>query len=267
MNSPSPSLEYFGTLFGVAGRVAFVTGARQGIGRSLALALARAGANVVVTRQGFEDLEAIARELDEIGVEHLELELELTDTANIEEAVHTAEQRWGRLDIVVNNAGLSIRKDAIDFVADEWDAILDANLRGAFLVCQAAAREMGDRGGRIINVSSTFARVAVAQRAPYAASKAGLEHLTRVLAVEWAGRGITVNAIAPATIITEGRREMFADEDARKERIRQIPLARFGTPEDLVGAVLLLAGDAGSFITGATIVVDGGFTLGPAGAE
>src|SRR5262249_25817196 len=150
----------------------------------------------------------------------------------------------------------------VEYSVAEWDAVLATNLRAPFLLARAAAPLMASPGGRIVNVSSTFARAAVPERAPYAASKAGLEHLTRVLALEWAPRGITVNAIAPGATPTETRQAVLGSEEAVRARTAEIPLGRLGAPEDLVGALLLLAGDAGGFITGQTIVVDGGYTLG-----
>jgi NAD(P)-dependent dehydrogenase (short-subunit alcohol dehydrogenase family) len=237
-----------------------VTGARQGIGRELALTLGRAGASVAVTSRERQRLDGIAAELEQLGAPHLEVALDVISEAEVSAAVDAVVARFGRLDVVVNNAGLSIRKDALELQAPEWDAMLDTNLRGPFLVCRESARAMTD-GGRIINISSTFARTAVAQRAAYAAAKAGLEQLTRVLAVEWAPRGITVNAIALTTVETESRRDLFPTEEARQSRIRAIPLGRLGVAEDASGALLLLAGAAGRFVTGQTIVVDGGFTL------
>jgi NAD(P)-dependent dehydrogenase (short-subunit alcohol dehydrogenase family) len=237
-----------------------VTGARQGIGRELALALARAGASVAVTSRDRDGLGGIAAELEHLDAPHLELALDVTSETEVSAAVDAVVAQFGRLDIVVNNAGLSIRKDALELGLSEWDAIVDTNLRGPFLVSREGARAMTD-GGRIINISSTFARAAVAQRAAYSAAKAGLEQLTRVLALEWAPRKITVNALALTTVETESRRDLFPTEEARQERIRAIPLARLGIADDAAGALLLLAGEAGRFITGHTLVVDGGFTL------
>jgi NAD(P)-dependent dehydrogenase (short-subunit alcohol dehydrogenase family) len=237
-----------------------VTGARQGIGRELALALGRAGATVAVTSRDRDGLGGVAAELDQLGVPHLELALDVTSETEVSAAIDAVVAQFDRLDIVVNNAGLSVRKDALDLELSEWDAILDTNLRGPFLVAREGARVMKD-GGRIINISSTFARSAVAQRAAYSAAKAGLEQLTRVLALEWAPRGITVNALALTTVETESRRDLFPTEEARQARIRAIPLGRLGVADDAAGAILLLAGEAGRFITGHTLMVDGGFTL------
>jgi NAD(P)-dependent dehydrogenase (short-subunit alcohol dehydrogenase family) len=248
-------------LFGLPGKVALVTGARQGLGRELALALAHAGASVAVTSRRPGELAEIARELGEIGVDHLELELEAGDAEHAERAVAAVRARFGRLDIVVNNAGRSIRKPALEHTLDDWDSVFEANLRGVFLLCRAAAPAMAD-GGRIVNISSTFAQAAYPNRVAYAASKAGLEQLTRALAVEWAGRGITVNAISLTTIETESRRDLFATPEARARRIAKIPLGRLGLTSDAIAPLLLLVGEGGAFITGHTLAVDGGFTLG-----
>jgi NAD(P)-dependent dehydrogenase (short-subunit alcohol dehydrogenase family) len=253
--------DEFDRLFGLDGQVALVTGARQGIGRALTLGLARAGARVVVTSRDAAGLVDLAGELSVLGAEHYELGLDVARPESIEEAVTLAADHWGRLDVLVNNAGVALRAPALEITAGEWDHVAEVNLRGVFLLCQAAARRM-ETGGSIVNLSSTFARVAVEDRSVYAATKAAVEQLTRVLALEWAPRGITVNAIAPTTIVTESRRDVFADDAVRQARIREIPVGRLGEPEDLVGAVVLLAGQAGRFITGTTIAVDGGYTLG-----
>jgi len=260
---PESDLEYLGELFGLRGRRALVTGARQGIGCAIALALARAGASVAVTSRRREALDALAVELDALRVVHAELELELTSEHAIRAAVEEATTALGGLDIVVNNAGLSVRKPALELTSGEWDAVMATNLRAPFLLSREAVRAMGDRGGRIVNVSSTFARSAVADRSAYAASKAGLEQLTRALAVEWAPLGVTVNAVALTATPTETRSALLPTAEARARRVRQIPLSRLGEPDDAVGAVLLLLGAAGGFITGHTILVDGGYTLGP----
>ncbi|MDA0159243.1 SDR family oxidoreductase [Solirubrobacter ginsenosidimutans] len=225
----------------MAGRVALVTGARQGVGRSIATALAEAGAEVIGTsREAGDGLRA----------------LDVADPQQIDALM----AEIGRLDILVNNAGLSIRRPAGEYAVDEWDAVLDVNLRGPFLMARAAAARMPG-GGRIINLSSTYARATVTERAPYAASKAGLEHLTRVLALEWAPRGILVNAVAPGLTDTETRAAVLADPEQAARRAAEIPLGRIGEADDVAGAVLLLASEAGRFITGQTIVVDGGYTL------
>ncbi|HEY0278624.1 MAG TPA: SDR family oxidoreductase [Solirubrobacterales bacterium] len=252
-------LDYLGDLFGLTDRVALVTGARHGLGRSLALALGRAGARVVVTGRDRDALAPLLEDLGALGVDAHAVALEVTDPESVKRGVDEAAEWGGRLDIVVNNAGLSVRRKATEYKVDEWDAVLDTNLRGAFLVATAAIDQMRE-GGRIVSLSSTFAVAARGERAPYAASKAGLEQLTRVLAVEWAPKGVTVNAVAPGATPTETRRALLEGDVER--RTAEIPLGRLGRVEDAVGAVLLFCGDAGAFITGQTLRVDGGYTLG-----
>lgn len=252
---------YLERLFGLDGRVALVTGGRQGIGEAVALGLAQAGANVAVTSRDSSSLEDVCTRIRGYGVEALALELELTDTAQIEHTVAETVRVFGHLDIVVNNAAVAIHGDPLTYSVDDWDRLFAANLRGPLLGSRSAVRGMVERGqrGRIVNISSTFSSVAVKGRFAYAASKGGLGQLTRSLAVEWAPFGVTVNAVAPATVLTETR--VFESEEQERARIAQIPLGRLGMPGDIVGAVLLLAGEAGSFITGQTIFVDGGYTV------
>lgn len=239
-------VEYLAQLFGLDGRVALVTGARHGIGEAVANALSRAGARVIVTGRSQDRLPTIGDE---------QLALDVTDPWQVEATI----SRCGRLDIVVNNAAVPATGPTDALSVAEWDRVMATNLRGPFLISRSAAATM-ERGGRIINVSSTYARLAAPNRAAYAAAKAGLEHLTRVLALEWAPRGITVNAVAPGATPTESRAPVLGTEEARRSRAAEIPLGRLGEVDDVVGAVLLLASDAGAFITGQTIVVDGGLT-------
>jgi NAD(P)-dependent dehydrogenase (short-subunit alcohol dehydrogenase family) len=252
---------YPAELFRLDGKCALVTGARQGIGRTIAAALARAGADVAITSRTAGELDATVEEVRAHGRRAAPLGLDLTDAGDVDATIARSVDELGRLDIVVNNAGVTARAPAIELTNDEWNTVIATNLTGTFLMCRAAARVMHETGGRIINLSSTFARVPAPNRAAYAASKAGVEQLTRVLAQEWAP-SITVNAIAPTTVVTETRADLFSDRGVREARTAEIPMGRLSTADDLVGAVLLLAGAAGGFITGQTLVVDGGFSLG-----
>jgi NAD(P)-dependent dehydrogenase (short-subunit alcohol dehydrogenase family) len=252
---------YPAELFRLDGKCALVTGARQGIGRTIAAALARAGADVAITSRTAGELDATVEEVRAHGRRAAPLGLDLTDAGDVDATIARSVDELGRLDIVVNNAGVTARAPAIELTNDEWNTVIATNLTGTFLMCRAAARVMHETGGRIINLSSTFARVPAPNRAAYAASKAGVEQLTRVLAQEWAP-SITVNAIAPTTVVTETRADLFSDRGVREARTAEIPMGRLSTADDLVGAVLLLAGAAGGFITGHTLVVDGGFSLG-----
>ncbi len=240
--------------FGLAGRVALVTGARQGIGEAIAQALAEAGARVAVTSRDRSQLADAAA---------LAIELDVGDEEQVDAAIAATVAELGGLDIVVNNAAVTAHVPALELTTADWDDVMRTNLRGAFLVARAAARVMKDRGGgRIVNLSSPFARVGLADRVAYSVSKAGLEQLTRSLAVEWAPYGITVNAVAPTTVLTASRQKVFADDAALQRRIAQIPLGRVARPDDVVGAVLFLCAEAGAFVTGESILVDGGYTIG-----
>jgi NAD(P)-dependent dehydrogenase (short-subunit alcohol dehydrogenase family) len=247
--------------FGLEGRVALVTGASQGIGAAVALGLAQVGAFVAVTSRKRSKLDPLVGRIEASGAKALALELDVTDPAQVDAAVALTVEKLGGLDIAVNNAAATVHRAALDLSVEEWDHILDTNLRGAFLVSCAAARAMKGLGGRIVSISSPFARVGLPNRVAYSTSKAGLEQLTRSLAVEWATDGITVNAVAPTTVLTESRRALLGDEEVLRNRVEQIPLGRLAREDDVVGAVLFLCSNAGSFMTGQTLLVDGGYTI------
>jgi NAD(P)-dependent dehydrogenase (short-subunit alcohol dehydrogenase family) len=244
------------------GRVVLVTGARQGIGQAIAIAAARAGARLGITSRKEGAASGTAAKIREFGSPAVELTVEVTSSADCRSAVTAMIAAYGSLDVVVNNAGVAVRGPSIDYPEAAWKDVMATNLTGSFLMSQAAASAMlSSGGGRIINLSSTFARRPIPERAAYSAAKAGLEQLTRVLAVEWAPLGITVNAISLTTILTESRVGLFSDPEVLQRRVAEIPLGRLGEVEDAVAAALFLAGPAGAFMTGQTMVVDGGFTL------
>jgi NAD(P)-dependent dehydrogenase (short-subunit alcohol dehydrogenase family) len=254
--------EFLDRTFGLDGRVAFVTGARQGIGEAIAIGLARAGASIAVTSRDRSSLVSLVGRLEEFGAKALALELDVSDVAQVDAAVAATVDTFGGLDIAVNNAAATAHSPALDLSVAEWDHILATNLRGAFLVACAAARAMKQRGGgRIVSISSPFARVGLPDRVAYSVSKAGLEQLTRSLAVEWAQAGITVNTVAPTTVLTESRRALLSDEESLRNRVEQIPLGRLAREDDVVGAILFLCAEAGSFVTGENVLVDGGYTI------
>lgn len=238
-----------------------MTGARHGIGRAVAVALARAGADVVVAGRRTDDVEEAVEDIRRAGCRALPVGFDVRNAGEIEAALAKTLETFHRLDIVVNNAGITVRRPALELTEGEWNEVIATNLTGTFLVSRVAARAMAEKGGRIINLSSTFARSPLPGRAAYAASKAGVEQLTRVLAREWAP-AITVNAIAPTSIATETRAAVFSDPAVLADRIAGIPLGRLEVADDLVGALLLLSGPAGAFITGQTLIVDGGYSLG-----
>jgi NAD(P)-dependent dehydrogenase (short-subunit alcohol dehydrogenase family) len=238
--------------FDLDGHVALVTGASRGIGHDLALALAHAGAQVVAGARSIPELE-------EEGIHPVELDVR--ERRSVDAAVASAIERFGKLDVLVNNAGLGTNHDALDATEEEWDELMAVNLKGAFLACQAAGRHMVERGyGRIVNMSSQAAAVGLRRHAAYSASKAGLEGLTRVLALEWAPHGVTVNAVAPTFIRTPGTAERLDDPAFLEEVLARIPAGRVGTTTEVAAAVIFLASPAASLITGAVLPVDGGWT-------
>jgi len=251
---------YFQNAFGLEGKVALITGAREGIGAATAMAFAHAGADLALTSRTEAGLAEIAGAARAAGANVLPLALEMRDVAQIRDTVSRVRQHFGRLDVLVNNAGIAIRSESLNYSESDWEEVMQVNLRGAFFAAQEAARLMVD-GGRIINLSSVFAHTALASRVAYSASKAGLEQMTRVLAVEWAGRGINVNCVAPATIDTPTRAHLFPTPELLEARLRMIPVGRLGVPEDVAPAVLYLASPAAAFVTGATLMVDGGMSI------
>ncbi|MFZ0215719.1 MAG: SDR family NAD(P)-dependent oxidoreductase [Candidatus Dormiibacterota bacterium] len=256
------AIDYFTRTFGLAGKVALVTGAREGIGLATAVALASAGARVAVTSRSREGLEQACEAVRAAGSEAFPIALELRDLHQVRGAVAATAAHFGGLDILFNNAGIAIRAASVTYAEADWAEVMDVNLRASFYAAQAAAPLMIERGaGRIINLSSVFAHAAMPNRAAYAASKAGLEQMTKVLAVEWAPHHIQVNCVAPATIATPTRAHLFPTPEALADRVRMIPVGRLGVPEDVAPAVLFLASPAANFITGETIVVDGGMSI------
>jgi NAD(P)-dependent dehydrogenase (short-subunit alcohol dehydrogenase family) len=247
----------------LSGHTALVTGASSGLGRHFAKVLASAGARVAIGARRMDRLVTLAEEIRASGGEALLVELDVTDEASVERAVGESADVLGGLDILVNNAGIVIAKPALELTLADWDATIATNLRGAFLVAQAAARRMADQGGgSIVNIASIAGLRTGGHIAAYAASKAGLIHLTKNLAIELARAKVRVNALAPGYIETDLNAEFFATR-AGEEVIRRIPQRRLGRPEDLDGALLLLASDASRYMTGAVLVVDGGHSVNP----
>ena len=243
-------------MFDLQGRTAFVSGASAGLGRHFAATLAAHGAHVVVAARRVDVIEAFCAEIAGAGGSAEAVALDVADPASVAAAIGS----FARCpDIIVNNAGVSDSKPALDIAADDWDRVLDTNLKGVFLVAQAAARRMKaeDKSGSIVNIASILGHRVAGSVSSYAASKAGVIRLTEALALEWARYGIRVNALCPGYIETDLNRDFFAG-DAGKALIRRIPQRRLGRAGELDGALLLLASDAGSFITGSSIVVDGG---------
>ena len=241
------------------GRAALVTGASSGLGRHFALTLARAGAHVALAARRRDSLDAVAAEIAHGGGKAVAVRMDVGDGSSIKTAMAEAHAVLGRLDILVNNAGVTVTKPFVDVEESEWDRVLDTNLRGAFLVAQAAARIMQAQqgGGVIVNVGSILALRVTAQLPAYVASKAAIVHLTRAMALELARHNVRVNALCPGYIATDFNREFFASE-AGKAMVKRIPQRRLGRVEELDGPLLLLCSDAGSYINGAVLAVDGG---------
>jgi len=245
------------------GKTALVTGASSGLGRHFAKLLARCGARVAIGARRMDKLVSLAEEIRADGGEALMVELDVTDEASVGRAVDQVADAMVGIDILVNNAGIVVAKPALELSITDWDMTIATNLRGAFLVAQAAAKQMADTGGgSIVNIASIAGLRTGGQISAYAASKAGLIHLTRNLAVELARSKVRVNALAPGYIETELNADFFASK-AGEDLIRRIPQRRLGRPEDLDGPLLLLVSDASRYMTGAVLVADGGHSVNP----
>jgi NAD(P)-dependent dehydrogenase (short-subunit alcohol dehydrogenase family) len=248
--------------FDLTGKVALVTGASSGLGVHFARTLAAEGAAVVIAARRADRLASLEAELRQAGASVVAVELDVQSAESIAAAFNTAEKALGPIDIVVNNAGISIVKPALDMPVEDWDAVVNTNLRGAWLVAQTAGKRWlaAKRPGVIVNIASILGLRTIGQVAPYNASKAGLIHLTRALAMEWARHNIRVNAICPGYIETEMNSDFWKTPGGQR-LIERIPQRRIGKPEHLDGALLLLASEAGSFMTGSVVTVDGGHTV------
>ncbi|HEX4768909.1 MAG TPA: glucose 1-dehydrogenase [Lichenihabitans sp.] len=246
-------------LFDLTGRVALVTGASSGLGRHFAGVLARAGASVVVAARRREALDDLVDELEAAGHRAMAVTLDVTRAEDVEAGFARAGAALGSVDILINNSGVAPAAAAVDLAEADWDRALDTNLKGAFLTAQAFARRAiaAKHGGAIVNIASILGFRVAGHVAAYAASKAGLVQLTQALALEWARHGIRVNAIAPGYVATEMTAGLF-DGPGGQAMLGRVPQRRIGQPEDLDGALLLLAGDGSRYMTGSTVTVDGG---------
>jgi NAD(P)-dependent dehydrogenase (short-subunit alcohol dehydrogenase family) len=250
-------------LFDLTGRVAIVTGASRGLGQYFARALARAGADLVLTSRRRDALREFTREIEGLGRRALALELDVREQASIEAMARAALAGFGKVDILVNNAGCNVRKPALEVSWDDWNLVLDTNLRGSFFVAQAVARHMVERRyGRIVNIGSVTAVAGYAGLGPYGASRGGIRQLTMSLADDWGPYGVTVNCLAPGWFKTAQNAVMYEDAEWVAMLTERIPVRRPGEPHDLDGALVFLASEASAYVTGQTLLVDGGISTG-----
>jgi len=250
-------------LFDLTGKVAIVTGTSRGLGQYFARALAKAGADVVLTSRNPVTLKPIQEEIQALGRTALAVPLDVRDPQSIKNMADTVMARHNRIDILVNNAGCNVRKPALEISWDDWNLVLDTNLRGTFFVSQAVARHMVPRNcGRIINIGSVTCVAGYAGLAPYGASRGGVKQLTMSLADDWGIHGITVNCLAPGWFKTAQNAVMYEDQEWVNYLCDRIPLKRPGQPHDLDGAVVFLASDASAYMTAQTLLIDGGISSG-----
>jgi len=249
--------------FGLEDQIAIVTGASQGIGRTLAIALAQAGADVALVSRTRSDLEVVAKKIEAVGRKALVISADLQDVSQIRKLIDAVHKTFGKIDILINNAAWTATVEALEATEEEWDQTLDTSLKAIFFVSQAAAKIMIQQGrGKIVNIGSTLGRTAFARRSVYGAAKAGVHHLTRVLALEWASKGINVNAVAPCITETPTRRELFERPGYKEWATGQmLPIGRWAQPEDLIGATLFLCSSLSDMVVGHVLMVDGGWTI------
>lgn len=249
--------------FDLTGKVAIVTGASRGLGQYFGRALAKAGADLVITARDAATLKPFQQEIEALGRKVLALPLDVRNFDSIQKMAEAAHAHYGKIDILVNNAGCNVRKPAMDVTWDDWNLVLDTNLRGTFFVAQAVARHMIPRKyGRIINIGSVTCVFGYAGLAPYGASRGGVKQLTMSLADDWGVHGITVNCLAPGWFKTAQNAVMYENQEWLEYICDRIPLKRPGKPTDLEGAVVFLASDASEYVTAQTLIVDGGISGG-----
>ena len=252
------------SLFDLTGKVALVTGASRGLGQYMARALARAGADLAITSRRAASLDAFRREIEALGRRALALALDVRSFDSIQQTATAAVEHYGHIDILINNAGCNVRKAAVDVAWDDWNLVLDTNLRGSFFVAQAVARMsmIPRRYGRIVNIGSVTSVFGYAGITPYCASRGGVKQMTMSLADDWGMHGITVNCLAPGWFRTAQNAVLYEDPEWVRYLCDRIPLKRPGAPADLDGAVVFLASEASAYLTGQTLLVDGGISTG-----
>jgi NAD(P)-dependent dehydrogenase (short-subunit alcohol dehydrogenase family) len=247
-------------IFSLEGKTAVVTGGTSGIGRALSLGLAEAGADVIATARREQQVNETAAEIERLGRQTLRMPSDVCDRGSLERLLASTLEKFGKVDILVNCAGIIKRMPTIDISEEDWNNIINTNLTGTLRACQVFGRPMIARGyGRIINIASLNSFVALNEVAAYAASKAAVASLTRSLAVEWSKKGVTVNAVAPGVFRTDLNAKLLDSSPRGQELLMRTPMGRFGKTEELIGATVYLASDSASFVTGQVLVVDGGF--------
>jgi len=245
--------------FDLSGKVAIVTGGTKGLGYAMVQTLSEHGADVVITARTVRDCQKVAGEIEDKGRKALACPADVTSKDQVENLVKAAVEKFGRIDILVNNTGVGVTKSVIDITEDEWGSVIDTNLKSTFLTSQAVARIMiQQKSGNIINIASLGGVLASPNLSPYAAAKAGIIQLTKAQAVEWARHNIRVNCIAPGYVLTDMNKDMFANDKILNAVVGPTPMRRLGNVYEIAGPVLFLASDASTYMTGATILVDGG---------
>jgi len=250
------------TIFDLTGKTAMVTGSTKGLGKVAAVALAKAGADVAVCGRNRESLKKVSESIKKLGRDAAGFFLDVTSKQSVQKGVDQILKHFGKVDILVNNAGVNYRVPVLEFPEEQWDLIIDTNLKGYFLVARALAPQMIERGyGKIINMSSIFGLTPLPDQLAYSASKGGVNQLTRVMALEWAKNGVRVNAVAPTYFETELVTQIRNDPKRFNFINERTPMGRWGQPEEIEGIIIFLAAPASDFITGQIIYIDGGWTV------
>ncbi|ESU30429.1 2-deoxy-D-gluconate 3-dehydrogenase [Bacillus sp. 17376] len=249
--------------FDLKGKTAVVTGAGRGIGRAIAIGFAEAGADVALLARTEEDLKETSSVIEKLGHKTLVLPTDVTNRDQVHKSISAVRTEWGKIDILVNNAGMNIRSKALEATDEEWQTIMDTNLKSAFMMSQEAGKVMKEQqsGGKIINIASVAGQVALRTGVVYATTKAALMQMTKVLAMEWGQYGINVNSIGPWYFKTPMTEKLLADEAYVEDILAVTPLKRIGELPELIGPVVFLSSDAGNYVTGQTLFVDGGMTI------
>jgi NAD(P)-dependent dehydrogenase (short-subunit alcohol dehydrogenase family) len=249
-------------LFDLTGKVAMVTGSTRGLGETSAKALAKAGADIAVCGRNPQDLERVSAEIQTMGRKSQGFELDVLSKEKVKKAVEQILNHFGHVDILVNNAGTNYRVPVLEYPEEQWDLIINTNLKGYFLVAQAVVPQMIERGyGKVINMSSIFGKTPLPNQLAYASSKGGVDQMTKVMALEWAKKGVRVNAIGPTYFETDMVKQIRNDPERFNFINERTPMGRWGYLPELEGTVIFLAAPASDFITGQTIYVDGGWTV------